>query len=45
MYDIFMSAGRDWGSIVDGRPGPQLMVPTVVSARPIGDASAGCGGR
>jgi hypothetical protein len=21
MYDMFMSAGRDWGVLVDGRPG------------------------
>jgi transcriptional regulator GlxA family with amidase domain len=40
MYDIFMSAGRDWGAIVDGRPGPQLMKPTVVSARPEGFLAA-----
>jgi transcriptional regulator GlxA family with amidase domain len=33
MYDLFMSAGRDWGVIVTGTPGPQLIVPTVVSAR------------
>jgi transcriptional regulator GlxA family with amidase domain len=32
MYDLFMSAGRDWGLIVEGRPGPQLMRPVVVSA-------------
>lgn len=31
MYDLFMSAGRDWGVIVDGRPGPQVMRPTIVS--------------
>lgn len=34
MYDLFMSAGRDWGLIVDGRPGPQLLQPVVVSANP-----------
>lgn len=33
MYDLFMSAGRDWGLIVEGRPGPQLMKPFVVSSR------------
>lgn len=33
MYDLFMSAGRDWGIVVDGRPGPALMRPVVVSAR------------
>lgn len=32
MYDLFMSAGRDWGVIVEGRPGPQLMKPFVVSS-------------
>lgn len=32
MFDLFMSAGRDWGMIVDGRPGPQLIAPRVVSA-------------
>lgn len=34
MYDLFRSAGRDWGLIVDGRPGPALMQPRLVSARP-----------
>ena len=34
MYDMFMSAGRDWGVLVDGRPGAQLMRPLVVSAHP-----------
>lgn len=33
MYDLFMSAGRDWGIVVDGRPGPSLMQPVVVSAQ------------
>jgi transcriptional regulator GlxA family with amidase domain len=32
MYDLFMSAGRDWGLIVDGRAGPALMQPFVVSS-------------
>jgi transcriptional regulator GlxA family with amidase domain len=32
MYDLFMSAGRDWEIIVNGRPGPQVMTPVVVSA-------------
>jgi transcriptional regulator GlxA family with amidase domain len=32
MYDLFMSAGRDWGAIVEGRPGPQVMEPSVVSS-------------
>lgn len=33
MYDLFMSVGRDWGFIVDGRPGTELLQPLVVSAR------------
>lgn len=32
MYDQFRAAGRDWGLIVDGRPGPELVRPRVVSA-------------
>lgn len=32
LYDLFRSAGRDWGLIVDGRPGPELMRPRIVSA-------------
>ncbi len=31
MYDLFMSAGRDWGQIVTGHPGPSVMRPIVVS--------------
>jgi transcriptional regulator GlxA family with amidase domain len=31
MYDLFMSAGRDWGVIVEGRPGPVLLQPQVVA--------------
>lgn len=31
MYDMFMCAGRDWGIIVDGRPGTQLIQTQVVS--------------
>ena len=31
LYDLFLSAGRDWGTIVDGRPGPSPMQPMVVS--------------
>lgn len=34
MYDLFMSPGRDWGLIVDGRPGPALMRPSIVATRP-----------
>ena len=33
MYDLFMSAGREWGIILGGEPGPQLMQPLLVSAR------------
>src|SRR5215475_8778839 len=32
MYDLFASAGRDWGFVVDGLPGPELMRPVVVAA-------------
>jgi transcriptional regulator GlxA family with amidase domain len=31
MYDLFRSAGRDWGLVVDGTPGPELMRPEVVA--------------
>jgi transcriptional regulator GlxA family with amidase domain len=31
MYDLFMSAGRDWGLIVEGQPGRQVVKPFVVS--------------
>src|SRR5688572_15330064 len=33
IYDLFLSAGRDWGRIVEGRPGPTLMQPRIASAR------------
>lgn len=33
MYDLFMSAGRDWGVVVNGRPGPQLLEPLLVAAQ------------
>jgi transcriptional regulator GlxA family with amidase domain len=32
LFDIFMSAGRDWGFIVDGNPGPTVMRARLVSA-------------
>lgn len=32
MYDLFMSAGRDWGLVIDGRPGEALMRPTIVAS-------------
>jgi transcriptional regulator GlxA family with amidase domain len=33
LYDLFMAAGRDWGLVVSGQPGPSLMHPTIVSAQ------------
>lgn len=33
LHDLLASAGRDWGVIVEGRPGTPLVRPTVVSAR------------
>jgi transcriptional regulator GlxA family with amidase domain len=33
MYDLFMSAGRDWEVIVDGKPGPAPLRPLVVATR------------
>jgi transcriptional regulator GlxA family with amidase domain len=32
MYDLFVSAGRDWGLVVEGRPGPSPLRPRLVSA-------------
>ena len=31
LYDLFVSAGRDWGILVDGVPGPSVMKAQVVS--------------
>lgn len=31
LYDLLLSAGRDWGMIVDGTPGPALIEPLLVS--------------
>lgn len=31
LYDVLLSAGRDWGVVVDCAPGPQYMRPVVVS--------------
>src|SRR5688572_23133439 len=31
MYNMFMSAGRDWGLVVDGRPGLSLLAPRLVA--------------
>jgi transcriptional regulator GlxA family with amidase domain len=39
MYDLFMSAGRDWGIIVNGELGPSLMRPLIV-ARHAGTVTA-----
>lgn len=32
MYDMFRSAGRDWGMVVDGRPGEPCLEPVLVAA-------------
>jgi transcriptional regulator GlxA family with amidase domain len=34
MYDLFMSAGRDWGQLVEGHPGAPVLRPVVVSRQP-----------
>ena len=31
MYDLFLGAGREWGMIVEGTPGPDLMRPRVLA--------------
>jgi transcriptional regulator GlxA family with amidase domain len=31
LFDLFAAAGRDWGVVVDGQPGPALMRPYIVS--------------
>jgi len=31
LYDLFVSAGRDWGFVLDGSAGPELLKPTIVS--------------
>lgn len=31
MFDMFASAGRDWGVITDGAPGPELLRPILVA--------------
>jgi transcriptional regulator GlxA family with amidase domain len=33
MYDLFLGAGRDWGVIVDGKPGTELIRARVVARR------------
>lgn len=34
MYDLFMSAGRDWGMITSGAPGTSPFAPLIVGRRP-----------
>lgn len=36
MYDLFKSTGRDWGIIVSGQPGGELIRPVVVSKQRTG---------
>jgi transcriptional regulator GlxA family with amidase domain len=31
LYDLFRGAGRDWGFIVDGKPGAELLSPLIVA--------------
>jgi transcriptional regulator GlxA family with amidase domain len=31
MYDLFLSAGRDWGLLVNGTPGPGVLQPVIVA--------------
>jgi transcriptional regulator GlxA family with amidase domain len=31
LYDLFLSAGRDWGVITEGQPGPALIRPLIVA--------------
>ena len=33
LYDMFLAAGRDWGVITDGVPGPELIRPLLVARR------------
>jgi transcriptional regulator GlxA family with amidase domain len=37
LYDLFLSAGRDWGFITEGKPGPELIRPLLVAreAKPL----------
>ncbi len=34
LYDLFRSAGRDWGVVTEGRPGPALIQPLLVARQP-----------
>lgn len=40
LYDLFLSAGRDWGVITDGTPGPELIRPFLI-ARNMGPVEVG----
>jgi transcriptional regulator GlxA family with amidase domain len=31
LYDLFLSTGRDWGVIVEGSPGPEVIRPLIVA--------------
>jgi transcriptional regulator GlxA family with amidase domain len=31
LYDLFLSTGRDWGVIIEGSPGPELIRPLIVA--------------
>lgn len=33
LYDLFLAAGRDWGVVTEGRPGPELIKPLLVARR------------
>lgn len=42
LYDLFMSAGRDWGLVTDGYPGPGLIRPLLVARQ--AEPFAACNG-
>jgi len=42
MYDLFVSVGRDWGAIMEGRPGAPRMEARIVAAR-AGEVEVGNG--
>lgn len=33
MHDLFLSAGRDWGVLTEGKPGPELIQPVLTARR------------
>ena len=33
MYDLFLSAGRDWSMLTEGKPGPELIRPLLTARR------------